>query len=560
MTALLLDRVLEHAATRPDDEAVVHWTCSGDPVRLTWAELVASARAHARNLREQNVRPGDVCAVILRPQPELYGVWLGVQAAGAIPAVLPFPNPRTHPDKLRHGLEGMASSSGLDFILTDASLEASLRPLVTGAKSTVRAVLLPRRAAADVRGDDLCLDGVRPDAPALLQHSSGTTGLQKAVMLSHEEILRHAAHYAAAIRLSPSDRVVSWLPLYHDMGLIAAFLVPLLNGVTSVQMDPFEWVAAPITFMQAVSRERGTLAWLPNFAYGFMAERLRPEDMEGLRLDSVRLLVNCSEPIRAESHDRFRAAFEPFGLRPGALAGCYAMAETTFAVTQTRPSADARRLDVDRDRLAAGFVEPAREAGAARTCASSGAPIEGCRLDVRGDDGAALPAGRVGEIWVRSESMFSGYRNRPELTAEVLQGGWYRTGDYGFVDGGECFVVGRKKDIIIVAGKNIYPEDVEDAVNEVPGVLKGRVVAVGLPDERLGTERVAVIAESELTAPAEVRRLELDIKRTGIEIDVSIAEVFVVPPRWLVKSSSGKPSRKENKARIQEGRSRGDRA
>jgi acyl-CoA synthetase (AMP-forming)/AMP-acid ligase II len=317
-------------------------------------------------------------------------------------------------------------------------------------------------------------------------------------------------------------------------------------------MDPFEWVQEPGMFLSAVSREKGTLAWLPNFAYNLMADRIHDEDLEELRLDSIRMLINCSEPVRSDSHDKFLRRFEPYGFRAEALAACYAMAETTFAATQTDPGNSARVVPVSREELARGRFRPvpANTRKEAKRCVSSGRPIAGCDMMVVGDRGEELPDGQIGEIAIRSVSLFDGYRNQPEKTAEVLCEGWYYSGDYGVRHEGEFYILGRKKDLIIVAGRNIAPEDVEDAVNDVPGVIPGRLVAFGLEDPEAGTEQVCVVAESEETSEGGLKRLRRAIVEAGIGIDVAIARVYVVPPRWLIKSSSGKLSRKANRQRI----------
>jgi len=556
---LLWDVWQRHAETRPNAEAIVHWIADGEPHRWTWERLVDAAVSFAGNARKEGVRRGDVCAIIIRHHKEFYPVYMGICLTGAIPAVLAYPNPRIHPDKFRQGLEGMARRSGLDWILTEKSLEETVGPLVLKGGSTVRGILFPlewpRKADVSVGNSDLPVLArleAAPEDPCLLQHSSGTTGLQKAVVLSHTAVLKHVRLYGTSIGLHEEDKVVSWLPLYHDMGLIAALHLPLAFGIPSVQIDPFEWVQAPVMLLEAISRERGTLSWLPNFTYNLMADRIRDADLDGIRLDSVRMLINCSEPVRHDSHEKFLSRYSAYGLRAETLAACYAMAETTFAATQTEPGKKAKSLVALREELAQGRYEPytpGRERKA-RTCISSGAPIPGCTLKVIDGGGEELPDGRVGEILIRSESMFDGYRNLPEKTNEVLKENWYFSGDYGFRHGGEYYVIGRKKDIIIVAGHNIAPEDVEDAVNEVPGVIPGRIVAFGVEDPEAGTEQVRVVAETAETAEDGLRAVRRAIAEAGIRINVAIARVYLVPPRWLIKSSSGKLSRNLNRQRV----------
>ena len=352
--------------------------------------------------------------------------------------------------------------------------------------------------------------------------------------------------YGKAIDIREDDKVVSWLPLYHDMGLIAAFYLPLTLGIPLVQLDPFEWVSAPVILLEAISSEKGTLAWLPNFAFNLMADRIREEDLDGIRLESLRMLVNCSEPVRAESHGKFLSRFAPFGFRKEAFAASYGMAEITFAAVQTPPGKEARHLSVAREDLSAGVVRSVRPGENERVCVSSGAPISGCELKVLDDDENTLPENRVGEIVIRSVSLFNGYHNNPEKTKEVLKDGWYFSGDYGFLHAGEYYIIGRKKDIIILAGKNIYPEDIEDVVGQVEGVLPGRVVAFGVEDDITGTEQICVVAESRVDGEAEKKKLRMEIVQAGMGIDVTISKVYLAPPRWLIKSSSGKPARKAN--------------
>jgi acyl-CoA synthetase (AMP-forming)/AMP-acid ligase II len=261
------------------------------------------------------------------------------------------------------------------------------------------------------------------------------------------------------------------------------------------------------------------------------------------------MLINCSEPVRAESHEQFLRRYAPFGLRKEALAACYAMAETTFAATQTPPGQEAKHIIVAREDLSAGIARLARPGETGRACISSGAPISGCELRVLGDDGNALPENKVGEIAIRSISLFDGYHNNPEKTEEVLKDGWYFSGDYGFLNAGEYYIIGRKKDIIILAGNNIYPEDIEDVVGQVEGVLPGRVVAFGVEDDSTGTEQICVVTESQVRGEAERKKLRMEIVLAGMGIDVTISNVYLAPPRWLIKSSSGKPARKANMER-----------
>lgn len=554
---LLWCRWYKNAEQHPNQDAVIHWVGGELPYRWTFSGLMDAAEDIAATLIAHEINKGDVCAIIMRHNRITYPLYLAMVCVGAIPAILAYPNPRLHHDKFRQGIEGMSLRSGLDWVFTERDLEGVICPLVEKRNSTIKGLHFPLEwdHGKNLRGETL--DKVKRihktisnSDPLLLQHSSGTTGLQKPVLLSHRAVLEHVQKYAIAIGLSESDKIVSWLPLYHDMGLIAAFHLPLAFGISTVQIDPFEWVLAPSLLLEAVTNERATISWLPNFAYNMMADKIAEEDLESINLESWRLAINCSEAVRHESHQKFLDRFRPYGLNPMAISSCYAMAETTFAVTQTPPNSSPALLAADRVDLAKGNVRIRRDGALSRICVSSGRTIPGCELKIVDEKRRELPDRTVGEIAVRSVSMFNGYRNYPEKTAEVLSDGWYYSGDYGFVDCGECYVIGRKKDIINVAGNNIYPEDVEDVVSKVKGVIPGRVVAFGEENTELGSEQVSVIAESSVIDKQTQKELEMDVIKAGMSIDVSIIKVYLVPPRWLIKSSAGKPSRNANKERI----------
>jgi fatty-acyl-CoA synthase len=554
---ILWKRWCHNADRNPDRDAVIHWIAGEEPFRWSFAGLISEAENLSVNLLETGIKRGDVCALIIRHNKYFYPLYFAIDNIGAIPAILAFPNPRLHPDKFRQGIEGMTKRSGLDFIFTERELEPVIRPLVEKENSTIKGLFFPLEWNKERNPENKIKKKINDihkflnsKDPCLLQHSSGTTGLQKPVMLSHQAILRHVEYYGEAIGLNENDKIVSWLPLYHDMGLIAAFHLPLAFGIPTVQIDTFEWILVPSLLTEVVSKEKGTISWLPNFAYNLMADKIPEEDLEGISLESWRLIINCSEPVRYESHQKFINRFQLYGLNPAALSSCYAMAETTYAVTQTPPFAEPETLNADRMELSKGKVKITDEPGKTRICVSSGKTIKGCEVRIVDENRRNVEQGTIGEIVIKSVSMFDGYRNYPEKTAEVLQDGWYYSGDYGFKNGDEFYIIGRKKDIIIVAGNNIYPEDIEDAVSKVEGIIPGRVIAFGEEDTELGSEQISIAAESNITIQDDQKKLRMEIIKAGMTIDVTIKKIYLVPPRWLIKSSAGKPSRKANKERI----------
>ncbi|HFE67099.1 MAG TPA: fatty acyl-AMP ligase [Chloroflexi bacterium] len=387
-----------------------------------------------------------------------------------------------------------------------------------------------------------------PDEIAFLQHSSGTTGLQKGVALSHTAVLNQLANYSDAIHLAEDDVVVSWLPLYHDMGLIAGFLLPLVQGIPLVLMSPFDWVQHPALLLRAIDQFGGTLCWLPNFAYNHCARRIRKRDKADISLASMRMFINCSEPVRHDSHQLFLEKFKEQGVTPEMLAVSYAMAENTFAVTQTEPGQPARLDIVDRQALTKNrMAQPAApDDPGVLVQVSCGRPIAGTAVRVLDDQGNELEERQVGELAVRSNCMLTEYYKRPDL--RPFQNGWYLTGDMGYMADGEVYVIGRSKDLIINAGKNVYPQDIEAIINTVPGVHAGRAVVFGVPDEREGTELIAVVAEVQTDDPAARKEIARQIRQTVVQQSmVTVSYVHLVGPKWLIKTSSGKIARAANR-------------
>jgi acyl-CoA synthetase (AMP-forming)/AMP-acid ligase II len=314
-------------------------------------------------------------------------------------------------------------------------------------------------------------------------------------------------------------------------------------------MSPFDWVRAPWLLFHAVHRHRGTLCWLPNFAYKFLAQNVPDEQLVGLDLSSLRAVINCSEPMHYDSHRMFGQRFAPYGLRREALTTCYAMAENVFAVTQGGFDVPVVIDRVDRRTLAEHRrAEPAGDEAPAVEMVSAGMPIAGTQVRVLDGKGRDAPERHVGEIALFSNCMLTGYYHRPDATASAFLGEWYLTGDLGYLAGGHLFVTGRKKDLIIVGGKNIYPQDIEALVNQVNGVIPGRVVAFGIPNEQTGTEDVVILAETGTDDQDERRAIAGRVRQAVAQgSDVMARYVKVLDRMWLIKTSSGKIARAANR-------------
>jgi fatty-acyl-CoA synthase len=548
-----LGECLLRVASGSPNAVAVHLQHAGKPdLPITYEDLVRRSRAYARCYHQQGIAPGEVIILILQHGEDLvYSFW-GAILHGAIPSIMPFLTEKLSAEQYRSDLAVLISVTRPSAIVTYPAFEGEVRAAL-GPKTTVRSVISASSIdpAADVEGVGLPA-GRSPRDVVLLQHSSGTTGLQKGVALSHEAVLRQLEAYAGALSLNSQDVIVSWLPLYHDMGLIAGFLMPILRGVPLVVSSPFDWVRAPWRLLDSVSRYRGTLSWLPNFAYNFSAQKIRDRNLEGVELSSWRAVINCSEPVKWESHRAFFERFEAYGLRWSSLQTCYAMAENVFGVTQSDLEHEPKVQELDREAFVAERVaRPAAGGQPALRMMSSGRPLSNTQLKIVDSDGTELPDAQVGEIALRSDCMLTGYYNRPRESQEALRDGWYLTGDYGYLSEGELFVSGRKKDMIIVGGKNVYPQDLEFLSYEIPGVHAGRTVAFGVYNAETGTEDVYMVAESDALEASEQERIA-DLIREHVTRNsaISLRHVRVVGPRWILKTSSGKTARAANRAKF----------
>ncbi|MFQ5616501.1 MAG: AMP-binding protein [Anaerolineales bacterium] len=551
--------ILYNHYTRTPDQVAVHLLFSrGDDRTITYRQLIEGAAGYAETLTRRGVVPGEVAILILDHGEDLFCAFFGAVLHGAIPSIMPFLTEKLSPEHYRKSLAALFEITAPAAVVTLPGFEEEVRGAITR-ESSVREVVLTSEAAP-ARGISPPARtgwGRSPDDIVFLQHSSGTTGLQKGVALSHQAVFNQLESYSRAIRLNTEDVVVSWLPLYHDMGLIAGFLLPVLRGAPLVLMSPFDWVRAPFRLMQAVSRYGGTLTWLPNFAYNFCAQKVRDRHLEGVDLSSWRAVINCSEPMYAESHRMFLERFRGYGLRPEALATCYAMAENVFAVTQDGIGKRVTEDVISAEGLAVERIARAPLDGETHIAMlSAGPPIENVEVCVLGEKRERLPERRIGEIALRSNCMLTGYYRRPDVTAKSFHEGWYLTGDLGYVAGGELYVTGRKKDLIIVGGKNVYPQDVEYLASEVEGVHPGRVAAFGVHNKRAGTEDMVVVAEVGTEDEAERQRIADEIRqRVTKGSAVALRFVKVVGRGWLLKTSSGKVARGANREKyLGEGR------
>ncbi len=547
------ERLRLRASSAPDAVALYLQHAGKPDLAMSYGGLLRGAEAFAERYRQEGLQPGEVVVLIQQHGVELVQAFWGAILHGVVPSIMPYLTEKLAPQQYRNDLAALIDITRPAAVVTYDEFEGEVRSSIK-IGGTVRSVIVATPATAmQTPISSMTAESTRgADDIALLQHSSGTTGLQKGVALSHRAILNQLDAYGPVLDLRPTDVIVSWLPLYHDMGLIAGFILPILSGIPLVLSSPFDWVRAPWRLMESVSHYGGTLSWLPNFAYNFCAQKVRDRTLQGLDLSSWRAIINCSEPVRAESHAVFYNRFKNYGLRAQALHTSYAMAENVFAVTQSDLSGAPVVQALDSDAFATqGVARPAGEGVTAMQAMSSGRPLPNTDVQIQDDHGNAVADGHNGEIAMRSDCMLTGYYNRPDADRDAFRNGWYLTGDYGYFSGGELFVSGRKKDLIIVGGKNIYPQDLEALSYNVPGVHAGRSVAFGVFNPETGTEDVYMVAEVD-SHDGRIQDRIADSIRQDVTRNSSVAlrHVRVVGPGWILKTSSGKTARRANREKF----------
>ncbi len=554
-TATLLEALEWHAAAHPE-RVHVHLYESGRLAdEITYSGLLEGARELAAGLREHGLEAGASAAIMLPTGRDYLETFVAIGLLGAIPVPI-YPPARIAQieDHFRRHSRILANARATHLV-TFEEVRAVSR-LLTAQVPGLGSIL----TVGDLRqGGGLAhRPTVRPGDIAFLQYTSGSTGEPKGVVLTHRDVLESLRSMREALEASADDVFVSWLPLYHDMGLIGAWMGALVVGFPLVLMSPLDFLSRPERWLRAIAAHRGTMSGGPNFAYDLCTRRLHEAALEGLDLSSWRVAFNGAEPVAPQTLRRFEARFAGCGLAPGALTPVYGLAEATLGVAFT-PVGRGPRFDVvSRAAMRArGRAEPAREGEESLTYVSSGVPIP--RFEVRIVDGAdhELPDRVEGAVQFAGPSTTGGYFRNAEASKALLHGRWLDSGDRGYVAGGELYITGRSKDLIIRAGRNIHPHEVESIVATVDGVRQGCVAVFAARAEGEATERLVVVAETRERDPAARDAMADAIRaRVGEHVDVAPDEVVLAEPHTVLKTSSGKIRRAAVRERYETGRLR----
>jgi acyl-CoA synthetase (AMP-forming)/AMP-acid ligase II len=540
-----LDRAAQESAAQEPAGGLRFLDRAEEARWLSWAELRQRAIAVASRLQALGLRRGERVALIFPTGEGFFDAFFGTLLAGGVPSPLYPPVRFGRLEEYHRRTARMVELAGAALILSDSRVLRLLGETAAAARprlGCLRLQDLPEAAGEPTKP----IEPPRAEDLGLIQFSSGTTVDPKPVALSHRALL---AQVEALNTFWPDQAEVrhtgvSWLPLYHDMGLIGCVFAALAKATELTLLPPELFVARPALWLRAISTYRATVSPAPNFAYGLCVNKIRDEDLEGVDLSSWQVALNGAEPVSAGVLRAFLRRFAPYGLRPESLSPVYGLAEAALAVTFSDLRSPFRSRHFRREALAQGRAE---EEDGGQELVSVGRPLPGFALSLRGANGQEVEPARVGRLWVRGPSLMDGYLDQPEATAEALQNGWLDTGDEGFLFDGELYLTGRAKDMLILRGRNLAPQLVEQAIEAVEGVRTGCSVAVSAMEEGGETETLFLFVETTREAPAKtVAALPEACRRAVLAaVGVSPDPIVALAPGTLPRTSSGKLRRQE---------------
>ncbi|HWS03123.1 MAG TPA: AMP-binding protein [Gammaproteobacteria bacterium] len=549
-TAKTLSDVLrwhaEHNAQRP---YLTFYAGDDRSETLNFGELYAGATQVAGGLIERDVQPGQVIALMLPSGLEFFFAFYGILLAGAVPAPLYPPASRAQLEDHLHRQIGILDNAQAPLLISVDEARDYTRVLRSQC-STLRDIC----TVAELRaGESASPTPLSADALGLIQYTSGSTGQPKGVMLTHANLLANVRAMGEAAAATSDDVFVSWLPLYHDMGLIGACLGSLYYGMQLILMSPLSFIARPIRWLHAIHRHGGTLSAAPNFAYQLCAARLDDAELAGVDLSRWRLAFNGAEPVHPETLEHFCHRFEVYGFARSAMTPVYGLAENAVGLAFPPLHRGARVDTVDRERFArTGEALPSTAADALHFV-SGGRALPLHYIRIVDDAGRELPERRQGRLQFRGPSATQGYFRNAEATATLMHGDWRDSGDFAYLADGEAFITGRAKDLIIRAGRNIYPYELEQAVGELAGVRKN-AVAVFASRGMGPAEELVVLAETRERDSVRREELRAQIDMLALQLTGSRPDrVLLAPPRSVLKTSSGKIRRVECRQLYEQG-------
>lgn len=550
----LVEVVEWHLQQHPDRPQVRLEAEAGESRTLTCLELAQGARAVAAGLQSRGLQPGAPVALMLPTGIDYLFAFLGTLFAGGIPVPLYPPLRRDRIESHLNRQLGILANCGAVTLIT----MAAARPFARLLKGNLPALReLTTVAELSTAPQPYRRPPLLSGTTAFLQYTSGSTGNPKGVILSHANLLANIRALGRAVEVQPDDVIVSWLPLYHDMGLIGTWLTGLYFGIPVTLLSPLDFLSRPQRWLRAIDRYRGTLSAAPNFAYEMCLNKIPAEELAGLDLSSWRGAFNGAEPVSPRTVENFCARFSPYGFRRTAMIPVYGLAECTVGLAFPPMGREPVIDRISRDALTRfGRALPAAEGEEHPLClVACGRPLDGHELRIVDASGREVTERQEGRVQFRGPSSSSGYYRNPEENRKLFDGDWLNTGDLGYLAGNDLFLTGRSKDLIIVGGRNIYPQELEEAIGALPGIRQGNVVVFGALDVPSGSEKLVIVAETREIETTRRQGLEEEIRKLAVDLlETPPADLILAPPHTILKTSSGKLRRSACRALYEQGR------
>ncbi len=549
----LPDALSAQIQARPKQIALCFIGAGGETKEITYARLGEDIRRAAGLLRQRQMQPGELAILIFQHSYELAVAFFAAMTCGVVPTVFSYLPSHSAPTAYQKRLAVLIQQTGAKHVLTTVPLQDNLASIVGTLPCQITTI--DDHTLPDTESVPLAPIGVVSET-AYIQFSSGTTGLPQGVVISHCAALNNLAALAKGFPFGQESINVGWLPFFHDMGLVTQLLLPLIMGGLSVTIPPDLWLRRPITLLRAIHTYRGTMSWMPNFAFAHSVRHIREQDLVGLELNSWQTLGCGGESVQIEIVQHFVKRFAPFGLDAKALMVGYGMAENVLGVSHSsfqeglQPDWIAR-TPLRTDSVAITVAPDDHDAQAVVSC---GIPFDGTEITILDEDANRLGERQVGEIGVRGNSLFSAYYQQTEATAVSRKDGWFRTGDIGYLADGQLYLLDRKKDLIISGGKNISPHTIEAIAQTVLGQQLHRSAAFGLRDDSLGTEVPVLVCElrkqlDEATQKHYAGQIKQQVREAA---DLILADLRFVSRGLIEVTTSGKIARAATKQNYQQ--------
>jgi len=520
-----------------------------EPVPLSARDALEAATLWASAFAEHGVARGDRVLLLLPTGETFVTALLGAMLRGAAPVPLALPMTFGSMEPFLKNLLAIIEDADPKVLVTHARVvEALSTSSLLGSRALV--VLTEKDRPTALGQAAARWPSLGASDTALIQYTSGTTGKPKGVVISHRALIANTGAIAGGLGIGEGDVGASWLPMFHDMGLVGVLLTSVCNPYPIHIMSPERFAMGPQRWVSLMSRVGATITAAPNFAYEMCAGRAGQMEA-GASLERLRLALSGAEPVQMPTVRRFESALSSLGLRPQTVLPVYGMAESTLAVTFSAPAVGATSVPLDREAFERHEVARPDPSVVAQEIVSVGTPVHGTRVEIASESGERLAEDRVGRIRIASDSLMDGYFRKDDVTAAVIRDGWYDTGDLGFIHGGELYVAGRGDDVIIQGGRNVHPADIERVAIEVEGLRPGGVVAFGLASPAKGTQEIVVVAETAVRDEATRERMAREI-RGGVlaSLGVRVDAVHLWPIGAVPRTTSGKARRRDCARRV----------